>query len=186
MELKIKKRLSLAKGEVNRIRREGNIPAVLYSQGKPGDNIEVSGAQYAAISRKLQRGHLPNTVFELTNEEGTQCKAVVKDIQYNPTTYQVLHLDFVQLIDDVPVNVKVPIKYVGAAECPGVKLGGVLRQVIRHVPVRCLPKDIPSEFPLDVSHMVMSQSRRLDGIELPKGVRALCNMSEVAAVIAKR
>ena len=186
MDLSIKRRSFKTKGEVKETRREGNIPAVMYSQGEKGESIEVDGAGYAAACRKLKPGHLPNTVFSLKDQEGKTTRAIVKEIQYHPSTYRVLHMDFVELKDKVPLNIKIPIRYVGAADCPGVKLGGVLREVIRHVPVRCLPKDIPNEFSIDVSHMAMSQSCRLNAIKLPANVKARCSMNEVAAVIAKR
>ncbi|MFT5319555.1 MAG: large subunit ribosomal protein L25, partial [Chlamydiales bacterium] len=108
MKLNIKKRAAASKGETNIMRRNGNIPSIVYAEGKPGDNIEVIGAEFAAISRAMKPGHLPTTIFTLKNEEGKEYQAIVKGIDYHPTTYNILHLDFVKLIDDVKVNVKVP------------------------------------------------------------------------------
>ncbi len=111
---------------------------------------------------------------------------ILKDIQYDPTNYSIIHLDFEELLDDVPVNVKVPIECTGVVDCTGVKLGGILRQVIRHLRVRCLPKDMPSFFQVDVKAMGIMDVKRLADLNIPQTVRPLADMNEVAVVIAKR
>jgi large subunit ribosomal protein L25 len=186
MKLKIKTRLARTKKETNDIRRNGDIPAVLYAKSQSNRLIEVSGVEFLAHLRQMPKGNLPNTLFELVDEKGKSCKALVKEIQYHPTTYNVLHLDFVLLQDSLPVNVKVPLRFTGAADCVGVKLGGVLRTVIRHMKVRCLPEHIPHEFNIDVTEMGINHSKRLSAIELPENVKSLLDLNEVAVVIAKR
>ena len=186
MELTINKREAGKKGLNNKIRREGNVPAVIYSSGKENETVEVDGREFDKVLRELKQGHLPTTVFKLKDENGNVVEAIVKGIEYHPTTYRVLHLDFLRLEADKPINVKVPIQCVGGAECPGVKLGGVLRQVIRHLPVRCLPKDMPSHLNVDVSDLGMQQSQRLEKIKLPETLRPLVSLRDVVAVIGKR
>lgn len=186
MKLKVKTRLAETKKTVNSIRRAGDIPAVVYAKNQPNRLIEISGDEFRAHLRKLPEGSLPNTVFIIENEKGETFKAIVKDIQYHITTYDILHLDFMQLMDNVPVNVKVPLRYIGAADCAGVKLGGVVRAVIRHLKVRCLPTHIPKEFHLDITKLSMNQSMKLASIKLPNDVTPLLDLNEVAVTIAKR
>lgn len=186
MKLKIKTRLAETKKEINTMRREGNIPAVLYAKNEPNCLIEISGTEFRTHMRHLPKGNLPNTVFTLEDEKGNTFKTLVKDIQYHVATYDILHLDFMQLADDAPVNVKVPIRFKGVADCVGVKLGGVVRQVMRHLRVRCLPKDIPAEFHLDISKLSMNQSMRISSLKIPESVRPLQDLKEVAVTIAKR
>lgn len=186
MKLKIKTRLAETKKEINTIRREGNIPAVLYAKNEPNRLIEISGTEFHAHLRKLPEGSLPNTVFILEDEKGNTVKTLIKDIQYHVASYNILHLDFMQLVEELPVNVKVPIRFKGVADCVGVKLGGVIRQVMRHLKVRCLPKDIPHEFYLDVTKLTMNQSLRLASLKIPESVRPLSDLKEVAVTIAKR
>ncbi len=187
MKLAVKARQGARKSEAKQLRRAGEIPAVVYAvQGKgKSSKIVVDRAEFEAALRGIKKGCLPTTVFSLKGDKG-EIKAVVKDIQYHVTTYDVLHLDFQELKDDVAVNVNVPIHIKGAEICPGVKLGGIPRQVIRHVKVNCLPKAIPSELVLDASDMDMMGTKRLADIALPEGVRPLAKMTEVAVVIAKR
>jgi large subunit ribosomal protein L25 len=186
MKLSVKKRSAAQKSTAKALRREGNIPAVLYSKGQEGTSIAVDGRDFDAARRQITKGHLPTTVFTLTDEDGSERKAIVKAIDYHPTSYRILHLDLMELHDDVLVNVKVPITPTGVMECAGIKLGGVLRQVIRHMPVRCLPKDIPTDFKLDVKSLLLKQSKRLKDLVMPETVAPLADLNEVAVVIAKR
>lgn len=185
MKLTATERASTKKGETKQIRREGKIPAILYSAGQPNQQITLDAAEFNAILRNMKPGHLPTTAFSLMIN-GKEKKAIIKDIQYQLTTYRVSHIDFEELIEDVPVNVKVPIQCIGLADCAGIKLGGFLRQIVRHVKVECLPKHIPAEFVVDVKDLGIRQSKRLADISMPKGVKPLAKMDEVVVVIAKR
>ncbi len=186
MKLTITERSSKTRGEVNKIRREGGIVANIYNRGKDGENVYVDGAVFKAHLRAITPGHLPTTIFTLVDAKGKERRAIVKDIQYHVTTYNILHIDLEILNDKVEVNVKVPIECVGDADCAGVKLGGVLRRVIRHVKVRCLPKDIPSSFKIDVRSMMISQTKKLKEMAIPEGVRPLISLNNVAVIVAKK
>ncbi len=169
---------------VNQIRRAGGIPAVFYSPGDSGHPIEVNGPQFEAAMRDIKPGRLATTKFTL-DIDGKKIQAIVKDIQYNRTTYQVIHLDFEELKKDVPVRINVPIECVGQEDCVGIKLGGFSRQIIRSVRVRCLPQDIPVEFKVDIRNLKMKQALRISAIPMPKGVETLVK-DEVVVVIGKK
>lgn len=186
MKLQVFKRDVLKKSETKRIRREGDIPAVLYVGGKSTDTYTVKGEEFSSVMRTMQPGRLSTTVFSLVDGNGKARRAILKEIQYEPTTYNVQHLDFEELFDDVKVKVKVPIECVGVVDCIGIKLGGFLRQVIRHMRISCLPKDIPSAFLLDIKNMALFESKRLSELDIPQTVRPLADLNEVAVVIAKR
>lgn len=185
MKLTAKKRAGEAKSEIKSMRREGNIPAVFYSPDQAGQPIEVNGVDFEYALRQMKPGHLSTTVFQV-EFEGKTHKALVKDIQYDLTTYQVIHLDLVKLDDKIPVKVNVPIEFTGVGDCIGIKLGGALRQIIRKVKVKCLPKDIPASFELDVRNLKMKQAKRLSDIAMPNGVSPVSIADEVVAIIAKR
>lgn len=185
MKLSVFKRNAGKKSEAKQIRREGNIPGILYGQNQAGEPIYIKGEEFQAILRQLKNGRLATTVFEL-QEGSTKRKAVVKEVQYHVATYAIEHIDFILLSDDVPVSINVPIQILGAADCAGIKLGGFLRQAIRTLKVSCLPKHIPQEFTVDVRDMNITESKRLADIELPATVKPLAKMNEVAIVIAKK
>lgn len=185
MKLKMAKRLASKRSANNQIRREGNIPAVLYCRGSSNEVVSIDGVDFSEALRKMPSGRLATTKFTLV--DGTkEIPVIVKEIQYHPTTYQVIHLDFEVLSKDVPVNVSIPLEFSGVADCPGIKLGGFLRTVIRQVRVCCLPEKIPSAFVIDVKELSIGQSKRLSAIAMPEGIRPLTSLNEVAVVIAKR
>ncbi len=185
MKLTVHERKSMKKGETNKIRREGNIPGVLYGKGKANRNIVINGEELRAILRDLKSGLLSTTIFNVHDGKESY-RAIIKDIHYHVANYNILHLDLTMLEDHQPISLNVPIQIVGAADCVGVKLGGFLRQVIRSMKVSCLPKDIPQGFVLDVRELGMNQSKRLSDIALPASVMPLAKMNEIAVVIAKK
>lgn len=185
MKLKMYKREGAKKSELSQIRRAGNVPAVLYSAGKPSEMITLDGVELKAAMRSITPGQLSTTRFVLNNE-GKETPVIVKEIQYFPTSYDIRHIDLLSAEPKKTVKVRVPIEYVGVADCQGIKLGGFLRQVIRYVLVECSAESIPSSLSLDVKGLVIGQSKRLSDLEFPAGVRPLVDVNEVAVVIAKR
>lgn len=185
MKLSVFKRTGVKKSDLSRHRLVGEIPAVLYGARRKNENIYLKEADFSAHMRELKQGRLPTTVFELHYDKAV-LKALIRDIQYHPTSYKVLHIDFGVIEHDLPVTVNVPIVIVNAAECAGVKLGGFIRQAVRSLKVSCMPQHIPSEFIVDVRNMNVADAKRLSDIELPKGVTAKAKMNEVAVVVAKR
>lgn len=181
MKVTYKKRETEKKREAGRIRRSGGIPAVLYAQGKEAEHIVVEESEIAAVLRQVPEGRLSTTIIDL----GTR-KAIIKDIQYHPTTYKVLHMDLVELHPNVKINVKVPVECVGILDCVGIKQGGTLRRVLRSVKVNCSSKEIPPYFEVDVREMSLGQYKRVKDLNVPKGVKLLGNLEEVAVVIAKK
>lgn len=176
---------SAKKSETKRLRREGKVPCILYSKGNQGKEISIDGIEFKKILNTTPTGTLSSKTFELQGS-GISVKALVKDIQYNITTYDVIHVDFEELHEDKPVKLNVPLVCVNAVDCAGVKLGGVIRQVIRKVRVTCLPKDIPDQFEIDVRDMNLGQAKKLSALKLPKGVRTSANLNEAAVVIARK
>jgi large subunit ribosomal protein L25 len=186
MKLQTIQRTASKKSEANQLRRENFIPAVLYVKGKAGETLAVNQAEFNAYLRHIKPGHLPTTVFTLVDKNGTERRVLVKEIQYTVTNYAIRHLDFEELLDDVKVSVKIPIECTGLADCVGVKLGGVLRQVIRHLRIECFPPHLPTAFQLDIRELGLKQSKRLSDLDIPDTVRPLMNLNEVVAVIVKR
>lgn len=185
MKLTLSQRKGETKSEKSLIRQRGNIPAIVYSKGKDNRLVTINGIEFDGVLRTIQKGQLPTTVFHLQGE-GLSVKAIVKDIQYEPTSYKVLHLDFLELHEEQPVNVNVPIRFSGVADCAGIKLGGFLRQVIRYLKVNCIPSKMPKEFVIDIKDLGIKQTKRIKDIKMPEGVSPLAPLNEVVVVIAKR
>lgn len=186
MKLQVKERDAQVKKTAKRARREGLIPAVLYSKGEGNRIFNVQADEFHTHLRHTPKGHLSSKKFALVDEKGNSTQAIVKEIQYHPTTYSILHIDFLKLHEEQPVSINIPLSLKGTADCVGVKLGGVIRPVLRYLKVKCLPKHIPDTFEIDVADLKLNQSRRLSSIHLPDNVRPLNNLNDVAVVVAKR
>lgn len=186
MQLNIAKRTTDKKNEPKRMRRASKIPAVLYRKGETSLPIVVDGLEYDALLRKVSKGHLPTTVFTLRDEEGKERQAIVKEVQYHVTSYDVVHLDFEEINSGERVNVKVPVVLKNAMECQGVKLGGVLRILLRHIQINCSCDKIPSEFVFDVQNLNIGDGIQVKEAHLTDDMVALTKKSEVCVVVAKK
>lgn len=185
MQLTVNKRTEKSKGAIHQMRREGKIPAVMYSGGNEGLSLVVDGIGFQTAMRAIKPGMLSTTVFTLDLDK-KKTKVIVKGIQYDLTKYNVIHLDFEELNDDVPVKINVPVVCVGSANSPGIKAGGAFRQITNQIRVECLPKDIPTQFEVDVSNLNLWQSKRISDISMPNGVTPITGLDEVIAVVAKQ
>jgi large subunit ribosomal protein L25 len=148
-------RAQRGKNEARRLRLSGKVPAVLY--GGKGDAITLSvNAKHLGAILRSESGH--NTLFQV-DLGGKYEPAILKDWLVDPVTGKLLHVDLLRVAMDVRMRVKVPVHTFG--EAAGVKVqGGVFEMVTREVEVECLPADIPTEFKLDVSSLMMNQALR--------------------------
>ncbi|WP_201456311.1 50S ribosomal protein L25/general stress protein Ctc [Chlamydia sp. 17-3921] len=185
MELVVTSRETGKKSFLKKIRQQGGIPAVIYSSGKSLANVTVDALIFNKFLSNLESGALSSTIFSLTYE-GRVIKALVKDIQYQVTTYNVSHLDFEELVEDRSVKLNIPIRCTNTVDCIGVKLGGSLRQVIRSIRVVCKPKDIIPCLELDVQSLGLSQTRKLSDVVIPKGIKPITSLKEVVVTVSRR
>lgn len=185
MKLSVSKRCAKKKSTTNFLRAKGDIPAILYGAETDNQLLAVKGSEFNAILKKIPKGNLSTTVFILDGE-GFSVEAILKDVQYNVTNYDVIHLDFLLLNKEKKINVNVPVRFTSVADCVGIKQGGFVRQVMRSIRVRCSPKKLPKEFSLDVKDLGMRQSKRVQDVQVPDGVEILAPLNEVVVVIAKR
>lgn len=172
---------SRGKNEARRLRVSGQIPAVLYGAKGDAITLAVSAKQVGQILRSAS-GH--NTLFQVALS-GKEQPAIVKDWQVDPVTGNLLHVDLLRVAMDVRMRVKVPVHTFGEAQ--GVKVqGGVFETVTREVEIECLPAEIPTEFRLDVTNLMIGMSVRAGDIPLDANKMKLVTEAErvIAHVVA--
>ncbi len=162
-------------GPARRLRAQGQIPAVAYGKETPATSLSVQPKDIDAI---LGSPHGRNTVLEL-DIGGSSLTALLTDLQYHPVTREPLHVDFVQIHLDRTVDVLVPFELTGRPK--GVVAGGVLRQIYRRLPVRCLPSDIPIKLSHDVTELELNQHVLASELALPEGVTVLLPPNQTVA-----
>jgi large subunit ribosomal protein L25 len=174
---------SRGKNAARRLRVAGSVPAVLYG-GKGGPQaLQVNTKQVSAILRSAM-GH--NTILTVKTTDAEHA-AIVKDWQVDPVKGTLIHVDLLRVAMDVRMRVKVPVHVFG--EPQGVKLqGGVFEMVIREVEIECLPADIPTEFKMDISGLMMGMQLRAADIPLdPQKMKLVTDSGRVLAhVVALR
>jgi len=165
------------KNAARRMRRTGHVPAVLYGGGGDALALTVNAKRLAAILRS-ESGR--NTILQIKMPTGEQ-RAMLKDWQVDPVQGSLLHVDLMRIAMDVRLRVKVPVHTFG--EPQGVKLqGGIFEMVTREVEIECLPSEIPSEFRVDVTELMIGKQLRAG--DLPLGAQKVRLVTDPQRVIA--
>lgn len=183
MKLKAIKR-SMGKSDLGRIRRKGDIPGVVYHGGKENISISIDGPMFQSHLRSIQKGCLSTTRFEV-DLEGETFQAIVKDISYHRTTYDIEHIDLMKITPDQMVTIHVPILCKGLDACAGIKQGGQLKTEKRSVKISLKAKEIPEAFTIDVSPINLGESIRVKDLELTGSMKAKIDGNQILVTVSK-
>lgn len=181
IELAVEKRSTTGKNEARRDRMAGRIPAVVYGAGKP--NVQIS-VNKKALADLVREGAGENAIFLLKLAGSDQSRhAMIKEMQRDPLSRKPLHIDFVRVLMDKMITVKVAIEVVGIAR--GVKAdAGVLDLVTREIEVECLPTNIPAHIAVDVSELGIGDAIRVSELPALAGVTIVDNPEKVIVHVA--
>lgn len=150
------KRANLGKSESKKLREEGNVPCVIY-----GGEEQVHFYAPMILFRPLV--YSPEVYFVELNIEGRIYNCILQDIQFHPVSEMILHVDFMELHDDKPIKMQVPVKFFG--DSPGIRAGGKLMINTRTLLVRALPKDMPESIDLDISEITLGQTIKVKEVK---------------------
>jgi large subunit ribosomal protein L25 len=177
--LNVKKRDTGGSAEARRLRASGEIPGVLYGDGKPAHTFSVGERE---LRRVLTGDHGLHAILDIVIE-GSQKPhhAVLKDYQLHATRNRLLHVDFHEVRLDRAIQAQVVVELVGQAQ--GAIEGGVLQQPTREVNVEALPMEIPDRFALDVSALQIGDALRVSDIPAQDGVTLLDDPETVLASV---
>ena len=176
--IKSEKRDIFGKNASRRIRKEGMIPAILYGEGAASVPLVLSKKDVITILRS-ESGE--NTIFRIVFD-AEEKNVMIKDMQIDPTTDELLHADLIQIAMDKLIRVNVPLNLVG--EAFGVKTeGGFVDFMTRELEVECLPADIPENISVDISSLHLHQSLKVNDIAPPAGVKVINEPNTVVVLI---
>ena len=168
VSLRAAKRPEAGGAKAKSVRDLGRIPAVVYG-GDINENISVEFNDVRSLV------YTPDFKLAEIDLEGTKHKCIVKEVQFHPLTDQIQHIDFLRLIDGVPVKVEIPVKFKGVS--PGVKEGGSLTQTMRKVKVKTTPENLVNEVFGDISELVLGSSIRVRDLEIDENMEIMSNPS---------
>jgi large subunit ribosomal protein L25 len=163
IELNADIRQTMGNGPARRLRKDGRIPAILYGQGKDNVMLSVSTSEFEQIIKERSTGQL---FFDLKIDDKKKEKryAMVKELQSNPSSRELLHIDFYEISMDQKIRVNVPVVAVGKSK--GVEFGGILQIIRRELEVLCLPGEIPEAFEIDITDLDVGDSVHVNEIPL--------------------
>ena len=159
IEIKAVSRDQFGKKSSNSLRAEGNVPCVMYG-GK--ENLHFYAHENAF--RKLV--YTPEVYLVNLIVDGNSYNAVMKDLQFHSVSDKLQHIDFMEVFEDKPVTISVPIKITG--ESAGVKAGGKLRIRRRSLKVKGLAKDLPDHLTIDISMLQIGESIKIGDLTFEK------------------
>ncbi len=177
ISLKGERRPGLGKGGARKARAAGSIPAVVYGHGEEPVPVRISAREFELAMLHHEGG---NAIVNLSVAP-SEYTALIRDVQYDPLTHGILHLDFQRISLTETVEVRVGVRITGLAI--GVKDGGgVLELITREIEVRCLPTAIPSGLELDVTPLGIGQSLHVRDLPIA-GLEVLTDLDQTVVTV---
>tara|TARA_Y100000590_G_scaffold134044_1_gene153344 strand:+ start:949 stop:1683 length:735 start_codon:yes stop_codon:yes gene_type:complete len=154
------------KGQVNSLRRKGQVPGVIYGGEEKNQTISLSKKEVKILIEK--ENFLSNVVS--LNLDGKEQNVLPRDITFDTVSDEPIHLDFVRIVTGAKIVLEIPVKFINNEKSPGLKRGGVLNIVRRKVELRCPTENIPNELVVDLDGLDIGASIKISSVNLPENV----------------
>ncbi len=166
-EIAAELRETLGKGANRRLRATGAVPAVLYGASKDPVALQLNSR---ALAKQMENESFFAQVLSIKVGSRRQ-DVVLKDLQRDPVTGNVTHLDFMRVSSTQEIHMNIPLRFVNEEACPGRKAGGVISRILVDVEVVCLPKDLPEHVDVFLGTLEIGDSVLLSDLAMPEGVQ---------------
>ncbi|MDC3177996.1 50S ribosomal protein L25/general stress protein Ctc [Pelagibacteraceae bacterium] len=153
-------------GSTHSLLIKGLVPGIIYGKGTEPTKIALEDK---LLKKLMGTGSFYSTIIDL-NVDGKKEKILPKQLQYHPVTDQLIHFDFLRVLETTKVNVEIPVEFLNQDKCPGLKKGGVLNTVRRLVELTCNASNIPSKLEFDLIQSEIGDAVKISNIQLPEGV----------------
>ena len=164
--LKATKRTISTGANINKLRSDGFIPAILYGGKK--NNISIS-LKKLSLQKLIKTETFLSRVVDL-EIDGAAEKVLPKDITYDPVSDEPIHIDFMRIVKGSRLIIEIPVKFINSEKSPGLKKGGVLNIVRRKVKLKCPAENIPNEIIVDLDNTEINSSLKISSVKLPENV----------------
>lgn len=180
IKLVAQKRDANGRGASRRLRRDGQVPAIVYGLDKDAVAITLDHNQmYHSLKKPVFHTSILNIEID-----GKVEKTLLRDFQVHPYKQLVLHLDFQRVSDKEEVQISVPLNFINEETAHAVKVQGAhITHIVTDVEIRALPKDIPASITVDLKDIAAGQSIHLSNLALPKGVTLVNLLRDEDSVI---
>ena len=177
ISISVKKRTDLGKKATKELRKTDQVPCVMYG----GEEIVHFHAHENDFRHLV---YSPNVYIVELDIDGSKRKAIMQDIQFNPVTDSIQHIDFVEVFEDKPVVIHIPIEFTGAAE--GIKQGGKPRIKRRSLKVKGLVKYLPDRLEIDITNVDVGDVIKIGDLDYPNLEILDPHRSMVYAIVSSR
>ena len=154
------------KGQLNAIRNNGNVPAIVYGGKNQNQKISVSKKLLKIL---IEKENFLSNIITL-NVDGKTQNVLPKEIKYDIITDEPIHVDFLRVVPGVKIKIEVPVKFINHESSPGLKRGGVLNIVRRKVELKCPSEKIPENLVIDLDGIDIGESFKISSISLDEEV----------------
>jgi large subunit ribosomal protein L25 len=167
-------------GASRRLRNAGKVPGIVYGADKPAQTIELD---HHALFRHLKMETFHSSILDMTLD-GSSEQVLLRDVQMHPFRPLVLHVDFQRVDKNKKIHMSVPLHFLNAEICPGVKSGGgVVTHVLNELDIQCLPDDLPGFIEINLESLELNDAVHAQDVVLPKGVEIISKQRKENPVI---
>ncbi len=167
LEIAAELREATGKGANRRLRRAGKVPAVLYGAGKEPVTLALEARE---LDKRLESEAFLSQVLRIKVGRRKQ-EVVLKDLQRDPATDRVVHVDFMRVSSEQELRMHIPLHFLNEEHCKGRRAGGVISRLLVDVEVICLPRDLPEHIDVDLTELDVGEAIHLSDLVLPEGVK---------------
>ena len=154
------------KGEINSLRINGNIPAIIYGGSEKNQKVSLSKK---VLINLIENENFLSKIISL-NLGGKSENVLPKEVTYDPITDEPFHIDFLRIVKGAKVIIEIPVKFINNDKSPGLKRGGVLNIVRRKVELKCLSENIPNELVVDLADVDIGASFKISSLNSWKNI----------------
>jgi len=165
--IKATKRNTTSSGQINKLRSEGFIPAILYGGSKESIKIAL---KKNSIKDTIRSEYFMSNVIAL-EIEGSQEKVLPRDVAFDPLSDEPIHIDFMRVVKGSKIILEIPVVFINNNKSPGLKKGGVLNIVRRTIQLVCPAENIPSNITIDLENKEIGTSIKISNVNLPENVK---------------
>ena len=155
-------RLTSTKGELTSLRKNGNVPAIMYGGKDENQKIYLSKKQVKLL---IEKENFSSDVI-LIKLDGKEYNVLPREITFDVVSDEPIHIDFLRIVAGSNINLEIPVKFINEDKCPGLKRGGVLNIVRRKVELKCPSEKIPENLTLDLDGIDIGESFKISSVKL--------------------
>ena len=155
-----------SKGELNAIRNNGEVPAIVYGGKEENQKVSISKKK---LKNLIEKENFLSNIITL-NIGGKNLNVLPREVKYHILSDEPTHVDFLRILPGIKIKIEVPVNFINHDKSPGLKRGGVLNIVRRKVELKCPSEKIPENITIDLDGVDIGESFKISSVKLDNEV----------------